>query len=112
VVAFTVANDSIKTTHLPGSRKKIVQKLIPHDKTMRSYPAVLIGRFGVSKEASRSGIGSEAIDFIKAWFINPQNKTGCRYIAVDAYNEDIPISFYTKMVLDSCFHPKNKNVNI
>jgi len=63
---------------------------------MRSYPAVLIGRFGVSKEIARGGIGSEAIDFIKAWFINPKNKTGCRYIVVDAYNEDIPINFYKR----------------
>lgn len=32
VVAFTVANDSIKTTHLPNSRKKMVQELIPRAK--------------------------------------------------------------------------------
>jgi GNAT superfamily N-acetyltransferase len=96
VVAFTVANDSIKTTHLPNSRKKMVQELIPRVKEMRSYPAVLIGRFGVTKEISGGGIGSEAIDFIKAWFINPKNKTGCRYVVVDAYNEDIPINFYKK----------------
>ena len=96
IVAFTVANDSIKTTYLPQARKQSVQKLIPHAKVMRSYPAVLIGRFGVSKEVLRSGIGSEAIDFIKAWFINPKNKTGCRYVVVDAYNEERPLRFYEK----------------
>jgi GNAT superfamily N-acetyltransferase len=96
VVAFTVANDSVKTTHLPQSRKQKVQKLIPHPKVMRSYPAVLIGRLGVNKQFSRGGIGSEAMDFIKAWFIDSKNKTGCRYIVVDAYNEERPIKFYER----------------
>ena len=36
------------------------------------------------------------MDFIKAWFIDPHNKTGCRFIIVDAYNEEIPLSYYTK----------------
>lgn len=36
------------------------------------------------------------MDFIKAWFIDPHNKTGCRFIVVDAYNEEIPLKYYTK----------------
>jgi hypothetical protein len=50
VCAFTVSNDSIKTTHLPGSTKKKVTKKIPRAKHMKSYPAVLIGRLGVNKD--------------------------------------------------------------
>jgi GNAT superfamily N-acetyltransferase len=96
IAAFSVANDSVKTTHLPQSRKQKVQKLIPHVKVMRSYPAVLIGRLGVNKDIARSGIGSELMDFIKAWFIEPKNKTGCRYVVVDAYNEERPIKFYER----------------
>jgi len=34
------------------------------------------------------------MDFIKSWFIDPNNKTGCRFIVVDAYNETIPIKYY------------------
>ena len=49
VCAFTISNDSIKTTNLPNSRKKKVIKGIPRPKQMRSYPAVLIGRLGVHK---------------------------------------------------------------
>ena len=49
VCAFTVSNDSIKTTTLPNSRKKKVTKEIPREKQMKSYPAVLIGRLGVKK---------------------------------------------------------------
>ena len=110
VAAFTVANDSIKTTHLPNARKKVVQERIPHSKTTRSYPAVLVGRLGVSKEISGGGIGSEIMDFIKAWFIDPKNKTGCRYIAVDAYNEAIPINFYSKNGFKFLFSSEEQEV--
>lgn len=28
------------------------------------------------------------MDFIKSWFIDGNNKTGCRFIVVDAYNDE------------------------
>lgn len=96
VCAFTVANDSIKANFLPNGSKKRVTKKIPHKKQFRSYPAVLIGRLGVSVLFKKQGIGCELMDFIKAWFVSPQNKTGCRFIVVDSYNEEQPISFYLK----------------
>lgn len=103
VCAFTIANDSIKVNYLPGSRKKKIIKNIPVEKRMRSYPAVLIGRLGVSKDFNNKGIGTELMDFIKAWFIDPYNKTGCRFIVVDAYNEKHPISYYKKNDFESIF---------
>ena len=36
------------------------------------------------------------MDFIKSWFVDGKNKTGCRFIVVDAYNTEIPIRFYTR----------------
>lgn len=101
VCAFTIANDSIKSTNLPNARKKRVIKNIPRQKQMRSYPAVLIGRLAVNlnfrhvrKEEKRTG--DQMMDFIKTWFVDGQNKTGCRYIVVDAYNETGPIHYYQK----------------
>ena len=38
-------------------------------------------------------LGSYLIDFIKSFFVN-DNKTGCRFLTVDAYADVIP--FYTK----------------
>jgi len=99
VCAFTLANDSIKASLLPNSRKKKVQKQIPHQKTMKSYPAVMIGRLGVDAKFQGCGIGKQLMNFIKGWFIDNENKTGCRFIVVDAYvNEKAtaysnPISF-------------------
>ena len=34
--------------------------------------------------------------FIKSWFIDAGNKTGCRFLIVDAYNENIPLNYYLK----------------
>ncbi len=96
VCAFTISNDSIKANLLPNNRKKKVIKKIPREKQFRSYPAVLIGRLGVNVVFKRNGVGRELLDFIKSWFIDSNNKTGCRFIVVDSYNEKIPIAYYTR----------------
>ena len=99
VCAFTISNDSIKTTNLPNSRKKKIIKDIPRPKQMRSYPAVLIGRLGVNKDfrnvvGEEQRIGDQLMDFIKSWFVDGANKTGCRFIVVDAYNTFKPLRYY------------------
>lgn len=96
VCAFTIANDSIKVNTLPNSRRKKLLKEIPREKRMRSYPAVLIGRLGVSIKHKSKGVGRELMDFIKSWFVDSNNKTGCRFIVVDSYNEDMPLNYYQK----------------
>jgi hypothetical protein len=101
VCAFTISNDSIKTTHLPNSRKKKVIQEIPRQKHMRSYPAVLIGRLGVNRnyrfvEGETERTGKQLMDFIKSWFIDGANKTGCRFIVVDSYNKQRPLKYYSE----------------
>ena len=96
VCAFTISNDSIKVNTLPNSRKRVVIKAIPRPKQFKSYPAVLIGRLGVNKKFGRQGIGTELMDFIKSWFIDKDNKTGCRFIVVDSYNTENAINYYLR----------------
>lgn len=96
VCAFTVSNDSIRVDVLPNSREKKVQKTIPYTKQMRRYPGVLIGRLGINKDFKHQGIGSDLMTFVKSWFIDEGNKTGCRFLIVDAYNEALPLSYYQK----------------
>ena len=48
-------------------------------------------RLGIDKSLRSKGIGSTLLDFIKYFFIE-NNKTGCRFLTVDAYNN--AISFY------------------
>ena len=92
VAAFTLSNDSIKK--IPGSRKKKVEKNIPREKLYSSYPAVMIGRLGISSDFQGQHIGSDINSFIKAWFVDPLNKTGCRFLLVDSYNKENNLSFY------------------
>ena len=96
ICAFTLSNDSVRVDHLPNSRKKKINDAIPHEKQMRRYPAVLIGRLGVNIRFAGTGVGAELMDFIKRWFVQPDNKTGCRYLAVDSYNVKSALGFYEK----------------
>ena len=101
--AFTVSNASIFTTLLPNARKKKVAKNVSHVKRDLIYPAVLIGRLGISTRYQQHHIGTELMNFIKSWFVDSSNKTGCRYLIVDAYNSDIPLAFYKKNGFDFIF---------
>lgn len=94
VCAFTVSNSAIKTSDLPNSRKKKVTGKIPHRKQLKNYPAVLIGRLGVNQDFAKNKVGTELMNFIKLWFSDQSNKTGCRFIIVDAYNQAVPKKYY------------------
>lgn len=50
VCAFTVSNDSIRIYDLPRSRKDYMKSLTHHEKPLRRYPGILIGRLGVNKD--------------------------------------------------------------
>ena len=65
----------------------------PNEKRLKSYPAVKLCRLAVDKQAKGNQIGSGLLDYIKSMFVI-NNKTGCRFITVDAYLDAIP--FYEK----------------
>lgn len=94
VCAFTLANAGIRVDDLPNARKKKLETDIPHAKTLKDYPAVLIGRLAVSQEFRSMHIGSDVLEYIKYWFVDPNNKTGCLFVIVDAYNNTDTIAFY------------------
>ena len=96
VCAFTLANAGIRVDDLPNARKKKIETDIPHAKTLKDYPAVLIGRLAVSQEFHSKHIGSDVLEYIKYWFVDPNNKTGCRFVIVDAYNNVGTIAFYER----------------
>lgn len=96
VALFTLANDSIKTTYLESSTKNRINRTIDNPKRGRSYPAALIGRLGVNEKFQDLHIGSQLIGFIKDWFRAEDNKTGCRFLVVDAYNNPRTLKFYER----------------
>ncbi|MCM1140495.1 MAG: GNAT family N-acetyltransferase [Muribaculum sp.] len=99
IVGFvTLANAGIQTTHLQNNPKRHLHKNIPYNKQGRTYPAVLIGRIAVSKEfqGSEFRVGSQIMDFVKTWFLTDDNKTGCRYVLVDAVNSPHTLAYYER----------------
>ena len=95
VCAFSLSADSLKTALLPGSRIKKVKELIPREKSLQTYPALLIGRLGVSVEFSGQGIGSQLLDAIKH-YCDSQFPYLVRFLVVDAYNKNSVMSYYQK----------------
>lgn len=97
IALVTLANDSVKAKDMVSTARNRVQRSIVNTKRGMNYPAVLIGRLGVATEFRGKGlnIGSQVIGFIKDWF-RIDNKTGCRFIVVDAYNNPKTLHFYEK----------------
>lgn len=93
VVYFSLFNDSVNLKDKPSPDRNRVNRAIPNQKRINSYPAVKVGRLAVSEKYERQGIGNQVLNFVKQMFTY-NNKTGCRYITVDAYAAAIP--FYVK----------------
>ena len=95
---ITLANAAIQTTHLQNHPRRKLNNLISYCKQGRTYPAVLIGRLGVSVDfqGSQYCAGAQIMDFIKDWFRSYDNKTGCRFVLVDAVNNEHTIRYYER----------------
>ena len=87
VGAYSVANDKVERTNR-------INRTIPNDKRMPYYPAVKLARFAFKASAQGKGYGKVILDYISLSFSNLENKTGCRFITLDA----IPAAkaFYAK----------------
>jgi GNAT superfamily N-acetyltransferase len=95
VCAFSFSAGSIKTADLPSNRSKKVKELVPREKSLKSYPAILIGRLGVAKDFGGQGIGSQLMESIMNYCL--ENFPDCaRFLLVDAYNNPNVITFYQK----------------
>ena len=102
VCAFSFSASSIKTADLPASRRKKVKELVPREKSLKSYPGILIGRMGVSTEFAGQGVGSQLMRAIKN-FCLASFPDFVRYLFVDAYNDPAVIGFYQKNDFTSVF---------
>ena len=93
IAFFSVSNDSLKDADY--EKWNNLSRKVSNRKRRRDYPAVKIGRIGVSLDNKGNKLGSQIMFFIKNWFTS-ENKTGCRFVLVDAYNKPDVISFYQK----------------
>ena len=92
---FSMANDKVSLNDFESKTEfnRFRKHRFVNEKRLKSYPAVKICRLGVNREAKGLHIGSFLLDFIKSYFV-VDNKTGCRFLTVDAYAAAIP--FYLK----------------
>lgn len=89
-----MSNDRISISDFDTKTKyNRFSKRFNNHKRLKSYPAAKIGRLGVSLNMRGNSVGSFLLDFIKRFF-TADNKTGCRFITVDAYAAAIP--FYLR----------------
>lgn len=101
-VAFiSFLNDNIKVTKEERKKDKRflynwIKKSTPFPKRLyETFPAVKIGRLGVHKDYQRSHVGSSLLNLTKDFFLT-NNRTGCRFLTVDAYNDQVTLNFYNK----------------
>ena len=92
---FSLANDKVSLSDFENKTEfnRFRKNRFVNEKRLRSYPAVKLCRFGVDESLKGQSIGTILLRFIKSYFVI-DNKTGCRFITVDAYANAIP--FYVR----------------
>lgn len=86
---FSLSNDRISLADFDNKTNyNRFSKRFNNHKRLKSYPAVKIGRLGVSQTMKGLSLGSSLLRFIKMYFLI-DNKTGCRFVTVDAYADAV-----------------------
>ena len=94
IAFFSLLNDKITIDDVDSNGFwNRLRKKLPQRKRFRSYPSMKIGRLGVHVDFKGKGYGNAILDYLKILFIT-KNRTGCKYITVDAYSESL--IFYEK----------------
>lgn len=88
---ISFCNDAVKFTSISDR----VKMSFGH----RYVPAVKIACIGVRKERCGNGVGTTLLTLSKILF-TAGNRTGCRIITVDAYNNPRVLRFYQKNYFD------------
>ncbi len=95
IAYFSLLNDRVLMDDEEKNIWNRLNRFISNNKRRKSYPAVKIGRLAVGEKYVNSGIGREIILFVAKMFVTKQQKSGCRFITVDAY--DSALGFYEKL---------------
>lgn len=92
---FSLSNDKISISDFENKTEfnRFRKHKFVNEKRLRSYPAIKIGRLAIARSIQHQSIGTYLLEFIEEYFII-DNKSGCRFVTVDAYADAIP--FYLK----------------
>ena len=92
---FSLINDkiSLEECFSKNNYKSNFTYKMPKGMKHNSFPAVKLGRLAVTLDMQYQGIGTSILDYLKLTFAL-NNRTGCRYITVDAFEDSL--TFYEK----------------
>lgn len=95
---FSLRNDRVSATDTTKWNK--LGRNLPNDKRTRkgAYPAVKIGRLGISKSFQGKGFGYDVMNAIKGFIGLDNFPTGAKFLTVDAYKGSI--KYYEKNGFD------------
>lgn len=93
IAYYSLLNDQIRFTEENKSVRNRINRQIPFSKQRTHYPAVKIGRLAVAEAYAHQGVGQAILESIKYKFSHG-NRTGCRFITLDAYAH--AVEFYEK----------------
>lgn len=83
IAYFSLLNDKIERDITDTNAWNRLSRQLPNIKRRSSHPSVKVGRLAVSKKYQGQRWGEQILSLLKEWFTH-DNKTGCRYITVDA----------------------------
>lgn len=107
VALIDLCNDSVRrksSKQQPGYSQAAD---VEESKHYPFLPAVKITRFGVNLPFQGNDLGSHTLNMIKKLFIT-ENRTGCRFLTIDAYNNEKVLYFYQKNEF-KFFYDKDKD---
>lgn len=96
---FSLANDRVSLSDFENKAEfnRFRRHRFVNEKRLKSYPAAKVCRLGVDVQFKGQALGTILLDFIKSYFIE-DNKTGCRFLTVDAYHDALPFYFKNQFV--------------
>lgn len=101
---ISFCNDAIRKEAFNNkSQWKKITKKVPHQKRYDVLPAVKIARLGVDIKYRHKGMGTKLLNMTRELFLT-ENRTGCRFLTVDAYITENAIDFYIRNGFDFFTH--------
>lgn len=95
VALIDLCNDSVRRKSSKQQPGYLQAADVEKSKHYPFLPAVKITRFGINLPFQGMDLGSHTLNIIKKLFIT-ENRTGCRFLTVDAYNNNKVLHFYQK----------------
>ena len=88
---FSLAHDKVSVTDFDNNTEfnRFRRRRFVNEKRIRSYPAIKLCRLGVDVSIRGKSVESNILKYIKTLYLL-DNRAGCRFLTVDAYNAAIP----------------------